>query len=268
MAWLGHGLADSAIIREPLAKIHCMHASAWSPSMICSCFTRLPSVSRVTVFAIVALLSLAGLFPSCGGAGEPSVSEGEEEPLSAGELTARGMARFRDNKITESIADFERAAQLEPKSRPHLWQLGISYYYAGKFAEGRKLFELHQQVNPDDVENAAWHFLCTARADGLEAARRHLIAIDTSRDRRVPMAEIYLFYAGKGTVTKILAASKAAKTPRAKMYAHLYLGLYYEVAGDSKKARRHLEESASAMLRNNYMHDVAKVHLLQRGWKK
>mgnify|MGYP000446850332 CR=1 FL=1 len=40
--------------------------------------------------------------------------------------------------------------------------------------EGRKLFELHRSVNPQDVENAAWHFLCAARVDGLEKARAQL----------------------------------------------------------------------------------------------
>ena len=50
------------------------------------------------------------------------------------------------------------------------------------------------------------------------------------------------------------------------MYAHLYLGLYFEAAGDAKQARSHLQQAADAHVTDNYMHDVAKIHLLQRKW--
>src|SRR5437016_5530897 len=89
----------------------------------------------------------------------------EKPPGSAADYIARGMQRFRENKIAESIRDFDRAAELDPHNAPNLWQRGISDYYAGKFQAGRRQFESHQTVNPDDVENAAWHFLCVARTD-------------------------------------------------------------------------------------------------------
>jgi lipoprotein NlpI len=43
-------------------------------------------------------------------------------------------------------------------------------------------------------------------------------------------------------------------------YAHLYIGLYYEAAGDAKAAREHLERAVSYRA-NHYMGDVARVHL-------
>ncbi|MGI9428140.1 MAG: hypothetical protein ACR2NM_05750, partial [Bythopirellula sp.] len=124
----------------------------------------------------------------------------------------------------------------------------------------------HQRVNPHDVENAAWHFICLARVKNVEAAQKKLLDIDTTRDSRVPMREVYRFYAGQGTATEVLAAAEQANTERARMYAHLYLGLYYEVTKQPKQARDHLRKSAAARLENNYMHNVAKVHLLQRKW--
>ncbi len=192
-----------------------------------------------------------------------------EEPLdSASDYVSRGMRRFRENQIDESIRDFQRAAELEPRSAPHLWQLGISLYYAGEFEQGRRLFESHQRVNPHDVENAAWHFICMARSENLEAARKSLIEIDTARDVRVPMSEVYAFFAGRGSEVAILEAAKKSGTPRAQMYAHLYLGLYHEAAGKEDRAREHMRKAAAAKLRNHYMHDVAKVHLLQRNWDR
>lgn len=190
-----------------------------------------------------------------------------EEPLdSARAYLKRGMQRFRANQIVESIADFDRVEELEPAAGPHLWQRGISQYYAEKFADGQRQFESHKAVNRHDVENATWHFICVARQNGVEAARKVLIPINTARDTRVPMAEVFQLYAGNGSPDAVLEAAKKAATEQALMYAHLYLGLYFEVAGDEEKAQMHIEKSASAKLKDNYMHDVAKIHLLQRGW--
>jgi lipoprotein NlpI len=127
---------------------------------------------------------------------------------------------------------------------------------------------MHQNVNQHDVENAAWHFLCVARIEGVKAARMSLIKIDTTRDNRAPMSEVYEFYAGRGSKDTILQAAENAGTEVARMYAHLYLGLYYEVAGDQDKARHHMREAAGAKLRNHYMHDVAKIHLFERDWDR
>ncbi|MCH2114855.1 MAG: tetratricopeptide repeat protein [Pirellulales bacterium] len=192
---------------------------------------------------------------------------GDEALESASQYVGRGMQRFRDNQVAESIRDFQQAAKLDPHRAPRLWQLGISHYYAGKFDEGRQQFELHQTVNPHDVENAAWHFLCVARLEGIEAARKSLIRIDTTRDRRIPMSEIYDFYAGRGPEITVIRAAERAGTKAARMYAHLYLGLYYEVANKAEPARAHIRKAAAANLMQHTMHDVAKIHLLQRKWK-
>lgn len=185
----------------------------------------------------------------------------------ASEHIARGAQRFRDNDIAGSLRDFDRAVELDPRSAPHLWQRGISHYYAGRYDDGRRQFETHKAVNPHDVENATWHFICVAKTNGLGAARKTIIKIDASRDTRVPMAEIYDFYIGRGSADAVLKAAETAGTERARMYAHLYLGLYYEVAGDAENSKRHMRRSAAAKLENDYMHDVARVHILQRGWQ-
>ncbi len=190
-----------------------------------------------------------------------------DEPLdSASDYVSRGMQRFRENKIAESIGDFQRAVELDPSAAPHLWQRGISDYYAGDFKQGRQQFESHQSVNRHDVENATWHFICVAQIEGVKAARKSLIKIDTTRDTRVPMSEVYQFYAGRGSEDAVIKAAEDADTELARMYAHLYLGLYYEVASEVDKARGHMRKAAAAKLQNHYMHDVAKVHLLRRKW--
>jgi lipoprotein NlpI len=185
------------------------------------------------------------------------------DPSAARIHQARGAEHFRAGHIAESIADFDKFIAAHPDQDPHHWQRGISYYYAGRFADGRKQFERHQTVNPNDVENAVWHFLCHAREAGLEKARAALIPIEG--DTRVPMSQIHSLFAGKLKPDDVMRAATAGDIPaerkaRQVFYAHLYLGLYFEAIGDAKLAREHIEKSAADYRNHDYMGDVAHVH--------
>jgi lipoprotein NlpI len=189
-------------------------------------------------------------------------------PGQAGIYNRRGGANFKLGEIEASIADFDEAIRLDPSQEPHHWQRGISYYYAKRYRDGARQFEIHQTVNPSDVENAVWHFICKARAESLEAARQELLPIPG--DSRVPMMQIYALFGGKGTVAGVLEAAEAGN-PSAEalnqrlMYAHLYLGLYYEATGDAAAARRHILEAAKHKVEDHYMWDVARVHAERLG---
>jgi len=184
------------------------------------------------------------------------------DPKSANAWQARGEAHFKLGKIAESIADFDKFLELVPAQKPHHWQRGISLYYAARFKDGKEQFEIHQTVNSNDVENAVWHFLCAARADGLASAKKNLIPIEG--DGRVPMAEVHRLFAGKAKPEDVLAAAKAApaqgRAGEPMFYAHLYLGIYFEAIGDAKLAREHIFKSAERANENGYMGDVARVH--------
>src|SRR5262245_37786746 len=83
----------------------------------------------------------------------------------------RAVADFQSGRIAESVAGFDNLVKLVPDIEPQLWQRGIALYYAGRYPECRAQFESHRTVNPNDVENAAWQFLCSARAESPEKAR-------------------------------------------------------------------------------------------------
>ena len=174
----------------------------------------------------------------------------------------RGAVHFRLGHFAASVADFDKFIEAVPAQAPHHWQRGISLYYAGRYEDGRKQFESHQTVNPSDVENAVWHFLCLAKASGLEKARAALIPIE--RDARVPMMQIHALFAGKAKPEDVLAAAQAGAPAPAELesrlfYAHLYLGLYFDATNDAKLAREHIFKAA-AMNADHYMGDVARVH--------
>jgi lipoprotein NlpI len=185
------------------------------------------------------------------------------DPKSATAYQNRGEANFYLGRFQDSVRDFDRALALEPEKRPYHWQRGISCYYAKQYEEGRKQFEEHKTVNPNDVENAVWHYLCVARVSGVEQARSLLIPMDG--DARVPMKQIYALYAGKGSPEEVLKAANAGSQSPARLkdhlfYAHLYLGLYYEAAANEKEARVNILKAATEATPGNYMGEVAKVH--------
>lgn len=185
------------------------------------------------------------------------------EPTSSYLIRERATENFRLGRFVESVADFDRMNELLPAVAPQNWQRGIALYYAGRFADGRKQFELHQTVNPEDVENAVWHFLCTAREQGVETARQKLLPI--SGDTRVPMKEIHGLFAGKLQPEAVLAAAKAGDTTPAgqryqNFYAHLYLGLYFEALSDLKQTREHIFAAVPLGAPDDYMTEVARVH--------
>jgi lipoprotein NlpI len=104
--------------------------------------------------------------------------------------------------------------------------------------------------------------LCVARGSGVEKAKANLLPI--TEDRRVPMMQIYGLYQGKLTPDDVLAAANAnppnPDTHNQRLfYAHLYIGLWYEAAGNAELAKKHILESEKHKIAH-YMWDVAHVH--------
>ena len=173
------------------------------------------------------------------------------------EILDRAVADFQQGRIAQAVDGFDRVAELVPSYAPQLWQRGIALYYAGRYKDCRTQFESHRTVNPDDVENAAWHFLCVARGESAEKARRAFLPVGP--DSRVPMREIYEMFRGKYTPEQVMRA--AGEGVDAQFYAYLYTGLYYEALGDAVGALRQITEAAGDRFSTaGYMHGVARVH--------
>src|SRR5262245_57461724 len=174
------------------------------------------------------------------------------------EVFDRAIADFRSGRIVESAAGFDNLVKLAPEIAPELWQRGIALYYAGRYKDCRAQFESHRTVNPNDVENAAWHFLCVARSESVQRARTALLPVGP--DGRVPMRQIYDLFRGALRPEDVMAA--AGDRPNAQFYAHLYVGLYSEATGNRAAALEHITEAASdRYAAGGYMNTVARVHL-------
>lgn len=187
----------------------------------------------------------------------------EKNPQDAGAYNRRGAAQFKLGRIDESIADFDKFIELVPQAEPSHWMRGISYYYSGQYDEGREQFEGYQTFDSNDVENAVWRYLCMARDVGVEKAQADILKIGD--DRRVPMRQVYELFAGRATAEDVLAAVESGNPSATEknnrlFYAHLYLGLHAEAAGEGETAIEHLRTAIKHRI-GHYMWDVARVHV-------
>ncbi|MBM3223538.1 MAG: hypothetical protein FJZ47_07035 [Candidatus Tectomicrobia bacterium] len=175
----------------------------------------------------------------------------------------RGMIAFKLGAIAEAIADFDAAERLDEGLTPYLWQRGLAYYYAERFAEGARQFEIDLRVNGHDVEETVWRYLCQARLSGTAIARASLLPVRS--DARPVMAWIYQLFAGECAVSAVLQRAQEAGR-RERFYSHLYVGLYYEAAGEATQAREHITQAAAMQVLDDYMGWLAMVHQRVRGW--
>ena len=186
----------------------------------------------------------------------------EISPDEVGWLMQRGLVRMRRADFVGAIADFDRFADLRPGSLPQLWQRGIALFYAGRYDDGRKQFEIHRTVNPHDVENSAWHFACVAWAENFETARKQLLACDG--DSRIPMTQVQALLAGQAAPAALLKAAAATpEGPRrreAEFYAHLYLAMYHGAERKPELETRHAAEAARLGKEFGIMGEVARLH--------
>jgi lipoprotein NlpI len=204
--------------------------------------------------AIVSIMSLAAI---------PPLQRSTENPR---DVLDRAIDDFLAGRVKESVTGFDRVAALVPNAAPELWQRGIALYYVGRYDDCRKQFESHRTVNPNDVENPAWHFLCVAHAESPAKARAALLPVGP--DQRSPMREVYEMF--KGTMTPEAVLTAAGQSTSARFFAELYVGLYYEANGDKAAGLTHLKAAASERYANagGYMHRVAMLHPLLAGGRQ
>ncbi|KAJ8467168.1 hypothetical protein OPV22_029720 [Ensete ventricosum] len=178
----------------------------------------------------------------------------------------RGMLLFRQGDVSGSLAEFDRAIELDPRQKAYIWQRGLSLYYLNRFEEGAEQFRLDVAKNPNDTEESIWCFLCEAQLYGVEDARRRFLEV--GRDSRPVMREAYSMFKDGGDPKKlveIFAKSRADEY----FYASLYAGLYYESQNDMDAAKLQILAACQCPYgsrSDDYMAALAKVHCLCRDW--
>src|SRR5438045_7868426 len=100
----------------------------------------------------------------------------------------RAVSAFERGRHAEALAAFDDLIKMIPDVRPELWQRGIILYDLGRYQECAAQFAAFQALSAGDVENAAWHFFCTAKSQSPAAARAALF--NAGSDPRAMLPEI------------------------------------------------------------------------------
>ena len=172
-----------------------------------------------------------------------------------------GDIYLRSGKAKWALRMFDRYLERNKEDLPQLWQRGIACYFMRDFKTGVQQFEEHMSVNPNDVENAAWHFLCLAKLKSPEEAQQNVLP--APNDPRIPMEEIrHMLITGDRDVVR----ERIAETPEdsearkaAEFYGNFYLGLYADAWGQADQARSLMKQAAAGAPRN-YMGDIARAY--------
>lgn len=170
-------------------------------------------------------------------------------------------ALLRGGEVEEAARLYDRYAARFPESVPYLWQRGIALAFAGRYDAGIRQFETHRRVNPNDVENAAWHFLCVAKSSSIDKAREN--RLPAPGDPRPPLEEVLRVLADGDPepVVRRIESFPADSPERrsAAFYGYLYLGMVADAEGDADRALELVQRSVENA-GNNYMGDIARVY--------
>ncbi|KAH7434709.1 hypothetical protein KP509_06G031500 [Ceratopteris richardii] len=144
---------------------------------VSSAFSRDRSFNRrhVVVAGVSIFWANVGTVAVAAASMSASMLSGSNSARKASLFVKRGMQLLVQGNVEASLTMFENALLSDPRQKPYLWQRGLSLYYANRFAEGAVQFREDVAVNPNDTEESIWCFICEARVQGVENARKQFL---------------------------------------------------------------------------------------------
>ncbi|KAG2588616.1 hypothetical protein PVAP13_5NG348700 [Panicum virgatum] len=192
------------------------------------------------------------------------ISGGAGGAAAASLAVRRGMQLFRQGDVAGSMAEFDKAIEMDPRQKQYLWQRGLSLYYLDRFEEGAEQFRLDVAANPNDTEESIWCFLCEAQLYGIKEARKQFLEVGL--DSRPVMREAYMLFKDGGDPEK-LVTSFSSGTDGEVFYSSLYAGLYYESQKNAEKAKSHIVAACKSPYGSRFCFPPpVLVHLFNQSW--
>ena len=180
----------------------------------------------------------------------------------------RGMAKFVQNDVEGSIADFDLVVQNAPRMEPYMWQRGLSLYYAERYEDGAAQFRKDVAVNPNDTEEAIWAFLCDARDPNVGFSTSPFDARGTGPEA-VHASRVRPVQRRRRRIGRRARGRRVARPRRRVLLAPVPGAL--EGGGEATKPARGICSSTAAQTQyanrsGDYMAALALVHCKRRGW--
>ena len=104
-----------------------------------------------------------------------------------------------------AVEAFDGVLTLNPHLSSQLWQRGLALFFAGRYDEAAKQFEVDLANNGSDVEEIVFHALSVAH--GASGAFPPLLPCGTD-PRGATMEAVRELYAGSGTPEAVLEAAR------------------------------------------------------------
>lgn len=196
----------------------------------------------------------------------------DENPDTTALYSSRGDAYFFSGQAKQSVADYSRMVELDPRLDSSHWRRGIALFYDNQFEEAAKQFDRYHSFDDVDRENGIWRYFSHYRAKGAESARKELLKYE--KDDREPFGDVYKLFSAEMTSRQIMDKIKQAdlsdsEREKRLFYASLYIGLNEAVEGRPDNAKTFLAIAAAndwapnAGYGPHYMWQVAHVQLQQ-----
>ena len=182
---------------------------------------------------------------------------------SAKQKAQRTVTKHQQPQLAEELCrdnQDQECGGINACGAPTLWQRGIALYIAGKYDECAAQFAAFFAEDPSDLENAAWHFFCVARARSIERARTE--RLQAGPDPRILRQQIDEMLSGQRTPDQLLDLA-GRSVAIVQFYGHLYVGLYMDASGHRAAAIEHLTMAADPRYDayGGFMNVVAKVYV-------
>ena len=176
-------------------------------------------------------------------------------------LHEKAIDLFHRKDFSAAVAEFDRA--IRAGGRTHTadacWERGLALYYAGEPEKAREQFDAYHKVDPLDIENGLWRYLCVAARDGTDKAREALPAYE--RRTRAPFPALLDLYGGRGSIDAVIqeasAGATGARLDENLFYAHFYVAKHLQAKKDAA-ARAHLEKALAKPV-DHFMYACAKI---------
>lgn len=161
----------------------------------------------------------------------------------------RAQIHLLSNKYEAAIRELDKAIRFGPESDTSFISRARTWLLLSRKADALTDLLRANRLKSEDPYLPLWIYIA-GRENGKNYDNKLEDKISKLDQKEWPKP-LYEFFLGKETVENVLTASKTAKyglSDFQKCMAHYFIGKYFELSGDTRKAISHLQKAAAAKI--------------------